>query len=117
MAQNKKPSKENKLKIRAIAFSDLHLKEYRLFNEGNIRVHQALEVLRKLDNLAHTYGVPLLFGGDLFHDDEYITNYLLSEALPTFKNIKSTIYGIDGNHDQVHINNKGNQSPSYFNTM
>ena len=105
-----------KSKLLAIAFGDLHLNEWKQFNDDNCRLYAGVDVLVYLNALALKKKVPLLFMGDLIHTDKYITNRLLSEALPILKNMKN-FYGIDGNHDQSEQNTHTHKSPSYFDTF
>lgn len=105
------------IKLIAIAFSDLHLNEWSKFNEDNRRLKDGLRVIDILQKKCKKAGVPLLFPGDLFHLNKYLTNGLLSLVLPFFNKLRVDLYAIDGNHDQSDNNSKLNPSPSYIRTF
>ena len=105
-----------KSELLALAFGDLHLNEWKQFNEDHTRLYAGVDVLSYMNNLAQKKKVPLLFTGDLIHTDQHITNRLLQESLPILKNMVN-FYGIDGNHDQSEQNTNEYHSPSYFNTF
>jgi DNA repair exonuclease SbcCD nuclease subunit len=105
-------------KLKFIAFSDFHLGDYKEFNKDSSRINDHLEVLNYLDNKAFENGVPLLFGGDFFHNPNRVSNELLNVAFPVLLNkIRSTIIGIDGNHDQDSTSSIDRQPSSYFKTL
>ena len=104
-------------KLIALTFSDLHLNEWSKFNSDNRRLKDGLEVISIMQKKAKKAKVPLLFPGDLFHLNKYLTNGLLAIVLPYFKKLKVDIYAIDGNHDQSETNSANHASPSYIRTF
>jgi len=111
----------NKKNVWAIAFSDLHLTRYRQHNEGNRRLDNAIDVLRRIEVISRTYDCHKFFMGDLFDKEKHITNALFHDTLPFFgkiyKNDKRPTYAISGNHDQSDANLIGKPSYSYINTL
>jgi len=111
----------NKKDVWAIAFSDLHLARYKKYNEGNRRVDNAIDVIRRVEVIARTYGCIKLFLGDLYDKEKHITNALFADTLPylgkVYKNDKHITYGISGNHDQSDANLIGKPSYSYVETL
>lgn len=101
----------------ALAFSDLHLNEWSKFNNGNRRLKDGLSVITTLQKKAKKAKVPILFPGDMFHLNKYLTNGLLAEVLPYFNKLRVDIYAIDGNHDQSEANSSEHTSPSYIRTF
>lgn len=108
-------------KVIAVAFSDLHLEIWKNHNEGNRRLENAKDVLRRIALLSKKYKAISLFGGDLFHKERGLTNEILEETLPFFKKIWGSgnfkTIAITGNHDQSKQNMVNNQSPSYIKTL
>jgi len=111
----------NKKDVWAIAFSDLHLARYKKYNEGNRRLDNAIDVIRRVEVIARTYGCIKLFLGDLYDKEKHITNALFADTLPylgkVYKNDKHITYGISGNHDQSDANLIGKPSYSYVETL
>lgn len=108
-------------KVRAIIFSDLHLENYKKFNEGNRRIKNGVDVLKRIKLLAKKYKAIQLFLGDLYHKERGISNHLLDQTLPYLSKIYSSdkhmTYAITGNHDQSEQNTLNNPSPSYIRTL
>ncbi len=108
-------------KLIALTVSDIHLHEWKQFNQGNRRLINGLDVINKLVDIGDRKEVPILMPGDLFHNDTYLSNSLLSVVLPSLKvnftRGNTIMYGIDGNHDQCEQNGFDHISPSYFNTF
>ncbi len=104
----------NKKKVRAIVFSDLHLAHYNKYNEGNRRLTNALDVIKRVKLAAKTLKCPILFAGDLFDKEKHITNSLFRDTLPflgrMYKSDKTMTYAISGNHDQSSSNMIDNES-------
>ena len=106
--------------IVAICYSDLHLENWKRFNEGNRRLKNGIDVIRKMALASKEDGVPILFAGDLFHKEKGLTNELMAEALPKVIKLLSsgnTTFAITGNHDQSKQNTPDNESPSYIKTL
>lgn len=105
----------------AVAFSDLHLEKYQRFNEGNRRLNNAIDVLRRIALKSKKLKIPTIFGGDLFHKEEVLTNEILYHTLPAIDKYwaKHTekIYAISGNHDQCQQSLIGKESISYIGTV
>ena len=105
----------------SIVFSDLHLENWKNHNEGNRRLENAKDVLKKIALLCKKYRAISLFAGDLYHKEKVLTNEILSQTLPLFSKLwgsgNFTTVAITGNHDQSKQNLIGNESPSYINTL
>lgn len=108
-------------KIEAIVFSDLHLHIWKTENSEMARTHRHFNILYTVMKSAEYYQVPLVFAGDLFHDNYAITNTLLSMTINFFdgalKWFNQPFYFIVGNHDQASSNFIGNTSPNYLSTL
>ena len=100
-----------------IVFSDLHLHVYNQFNSDYRRTNVGFDIVERLLKK----NVPLLFCGDLFHEDQYISNYLLQltilKLLEFSEKYGTPIYGISGNHDMSEQSGIHNLSPSFFRTL
>ena len=105
--------------IIAIAYSDLHIENWRKFNEGGRRLKNSLDVVKTMKVQSKKLGVPIIFGGDLFHKEKGITNELMADTFPTLVKLFSgnMTYAITGNHDQSRQNTRENESPSYIKTL
>ena len=90
--------------ITLVVFSDLHLEKYKNFNEGNRRVKNGIDVLRKIAYITKKYKAISVFTGDLYHKEQGITNELFQETLPFLGKLwtsgKFKTIAITGNHDQ-----------------
>lgn len=103
-----------------ITFSDLHLEIWKNHNEGNRRLKNALDVLRRIALICKKRGAISLFIGDLFHKEQGLTNSILDLCLPFLAKIwkgKFITIAISGNHDQSKQNFIKNESPSYVKTL
>lgn len=100
----------------AIAFSDIHLHDWKAYNEKHYRLNYPLELLDRLIKLSNELEVPLLFCGDLIHDPKNMSNYVFNGLMSIFraKSIMPPIYGISGNHDMCEKNSIRDISPSYI---
>lgn len=111
----------NKEDVWAIVFSDLHLTRYKQHNEGNRRIKNALDVIRRVELMAKMYDCIKIFTGDLFDKEKHITNPLFSDVLPylgkVYSKTKNKTYAISGNHDQSDANLIGKPSYSYIQTL
>lgn len=110
-----------KNKIRAIIFSDLHLENWKQHNEGQRRLKNGLDVLKRIKLICKVHKAPALFAGDLFNKEKHLTNFLIEETFPYLYKIwgsgKFETYAITGNHDQSQQNLIDNQSPSYVKSL
>lgn len=106
-----------KKKTIAIAFSDIHFHNWKQFNEDGRRITASLRVWEHLEGLANELDVPLLFCGDLLHDDQNISNELFYRILPKIINPRKEIFAISGNHDQAGISNLQNYPTNWIKTM
>ena len=102
-------------KLIAVVFSDLHLHVYNQFNENNRRLHTAFKVME----ILWVKGVPVLFSGDMFHEDNHISNKLLNLITIKYNSARPRypIIGISGNHDMCEMNNYDNISPSLYTSL
>ena len=108
--------------MRALFFSDIHFHLWGKFNEDMKRTKASFRILEFLFKLAEHNKVPLIFGGDMFHDPEAISNELWSlfqpEVLRLFNYYPSVeVYAISGNHDMKDANTPKLRSPSYIRTL
>lgn len=107
--------------ILAVIFSDLHLENYKKFNEGKRRLKNAKDVIRKIALVCKKYKAISIFTGDLYHKEKGLTNDILEDTLPFFSKLYSSgkfeTFGITGNHDQSQQNLIGKESPSYIKTL
>lgn len=105
----------------AVTFSDLHLEKYQRFNEGNRRLNNAIDVLRRTTLKSKKLKVPIIFGGDLFHKEEILTNEILYHTLPAIDKYwakhSEKIYAISGNHDQCQQSLIEKECISYIGTV
>ena len=104
-------------KLISVIFSDLHIHNYNQFNNNNRRLLLKFDILRQL----REYNVPIIFGGDMFHEDQQITNIVFhycSKELPEiFDDPEIPLIGISGNHDMSEANYIGYETPSLFNSF
>lgn len=106
--------------ILALTYSDLHLENWRKFNEGGRRLKNGLDVIKTMKVQSKKLGVPIIFTGDLYHKEKGITNELMADTLPILHKYFSSgemTYAITGNHDQSRQNTRDNESPSYIKSL
>jgi len=106
-------------KIVAIAFSDIHIHNFRAFNDGNYnRLQESLRALYEIGKFAIKKNVPLLFTGDLIHAPKEIENPTMTGLLVVlkklFKHKNFRLIAISGNHDFFTRNTPHESSPSYL---
>lgn len=108
-------------KLIAIAFSDLHINQWKKFNKNGTRTMSHFLVLKKIFRKAIKLKVPLLFCGDWVHKPQSIDMELLisaSEIYDQFSNeIKLQVYGINGNHDLPKPNSFNNPTKGYLHAL
>lgn len=103
-----------------VVYSDIHHNIWPQFNEKDRRIEISLNAEECIFRNATKLHVPVLFVGDMIHNEKFIGNKLLSYVLPHYKKLERfgvKMYAITGNHDQCEINTKDNQSPSYIKTF
>lgn len=88
----------------AIAFSDLHLHEFRPYNNKDIsRLEWSLKALAYICNKAIKKDVPLLFCGDLIHNPDQASNKVINLMMAIFgaflESYRHKFIYISGNHD------------------
>ena len=103
----------------AIAYTDSHNHDFKQFNGNQSRVVKNLKVQSKIFKLAREYDVPVFFAGDMFHNQNNLSNQLLEKTLPKLKywHKRTKSYNISGNHDQCFPNTLDKPSPSYIKTL
>lgn len=110
-----------KPRLKAIAFSDLHLHNFTAKENFRYqRLESAIKVMKVLGELAHKKQVPILFSGDLVHNPRSAGNEVLHYLLPVIREISKKgvkIYAIDGNHDQLQSNRLDSRSINYVSTI
>lgn len=109
-------------KVAFVVYSDIHHNVYNQFNDNDRRIKVSIKAELDINLKARILKCPLLFIGDLFQNEKYISNKLLHYTLPHFSKIwgnksKTKTYAISGNHDQSEQNTLDNISPSYVNTL
>ena len=105
-------------KVIAVAGADLHIHNWKQFNENGQRTLTSLDQLRLAARYCRKYSVPFLFCGDLFHNPQEISNKLNTLSKIAFKTFfekpKIPFVAISGNHDMSQINYKDKPSPSHL---
>lgn len=105
----------------ALAFSDLHLHRWKAFNKKDSRLDWTLTILDTIMQQARIKKVPILFTGDLIHNEKAIDNKILLKLGEKFgagsNPFPSGIYSISGNHDMSEKNTFEHRSPSYITSM
>lgn len=107
----------NKIKPIAIVYSDIHHHIYSQYNQDNKRLKASMNIEAEIFDKAKELNVPVIFAGDLIHNEEVITNNLFYDLIPHLSKLNSKgvkWYGIDGNHDQVNINTFEKRSKNYI---
>ena len=109
------------IKPHFVVFSDHHFEYWSKYNADGKRTWSQVSILEQLFSRAHSLGVPLLFGGDLFHNPEHLSNSLMSLVFPQlvdlFNRYPVDLYAISGNHDMEGTNTLNHRSPSYIHTL
>lgn len=105
----------------AIAFSDIHLHKFKLFDKDNSRLEWSLKALSHISDVAMKNKVPLIFAGDLFHTPVNVENETLTKVITQYKRYiddrKIPFFAISGNHDMCQKNGIDHHSPSYLETF
>jgi DNA repair exonuclease SbcCD nuclease subunit len=95
---------------KAIIFSDLHVHQYRQFNEGGRRLKNCIAFLDYIFKLAHTNEIEwILMPGDLFNNMQIMATKAVNAVATCLKlNFKEypeiTMVAISGNHDYADKN-------------
>ena len=95
---------------KAIVFSDLHVHNYRQFNEGGRRLKNGIAFLDYVFKLAHANDIKiLLMPGDLFNNMQIMATKAVNAVAVCLKTNFETypdiaLVAISGNHDQASIN-------------
>lgn len=103
-----------------LVYSDIHHHNYTSFNEENRRILIPMNFEMLVFLNAKKLGVDVLFSGDIIHNDQFISNHLLSFILPHYKDLGRfgvKWVGISGNHDQCSSNTSERQSINYVQTF
>lgn len=105
-------------KVFAIAFSDLHVNDWKLSYEySGDRLQDCLESFRIIKRRAKELKVPMLFPGDLVHQPRGLSNEALDGISIEMESLPGPLIGIDGNHDQSKANTHKHISPGYFKSL
>jgi DNA repair exonuclease SbcCD nuclease subunit len=108
-------------KLIAIATADWHLNNWRQFSTNGRRLLLAFKLITKFSSLARKHKVPILFAGDLFHNESSISNQILDGFIARFKKAFEEegldFVGISGNHDMSSYNTPDHISPSYVKSL
>lgn len=101
-----------------IAFSDIHIENWKRYSTGNSRLYHNRLILSRIHKLSMKYGkIPILFCGDLFDNPKYLTNLVLNKSFRWFRQFFDDgikVFCIAGNHDQSEKNVPNNESPNYI---
>jgi len=107
--------------MKAVILSDSHFHYWQQHNVDNKRLKSQLDSFEKVVKFAWSKGVPILYGGDLFHNPSEISNKLLSYVVSRlrylFNNYPVLIYAISGNHDMSEKNTLTHRSPSFISSL
>lgn len=105
-----------KPKVIAVAYSDIHLNNWKSHNPHNIRFLQMEDLIKDIANTARRYSVPILFLGDKFHNPNSLENFIIGKSLGWYKKHMVGISNIEisGNHDMSEKNTYEQRSPSYI---
>jgi DNA repair exonuclease SbcCD nuclease subunit len=98
----------------AIAFSDLHIEDWKSYSKDHSRFKYITKFLNFIFIKASDYNIPILFAGDLFENSKYLSNYILNHFLEPFHQHDPIFIAIAGNHDQSELNTNENISPNYI---
>lgn len=102
--------------MKVIAFSDLHIHNYKRFATPEFRLNSSISVLPYLYNYAEKNGIEhILFSGDMFHQQVNIpvsVSYELKKVFKRLDNRDISFIAISGNHDQATKQVLGNQAVS-----
>lgn len=92
----------------AIVFSDIHINNYKAFNEGGRRLNNCIEALERILNYAVKREIKVvLFCGDLYDSQKKLDTDVVNRTIECFKKYEEedfTIYAISGNHDHASKN-------------
>ena len=109
--------------ILAIAFSDLHMNNWKKFNENGARNESHFSVLKLVCRKAIELQVPILFCGDWIHTNETVDMDLLIQSAEVYCEMNAwdwgvtKIYAISGNHDLPGPNSYESPRDSYINYL
>jgi DNA repair exonuclease SbcCD nuclease subunit len=94
--------------IPAVVFSDLHIHNYKAFNDGNNnRLENCLRVLNMVFNYADAKNIDtIIFCGDLYDRQQALPTEVVNETVARLKKLfqkfpRITFYAISGNHDHA----------------
>lgn len=106
--------------IIAIAFSDLHQELWKQHNENIDRLGITTSILRVIADEAYRNNCPVLFPGDLYHNNTYLHQRVIEESFISYKILfedrNIPFYAISGNHDLSQKNWVDKPSLSYLTT-
>lgn len=104
-------------KVIGVAFSDLHLANWKQFNDKGQRLEIANSAVTQILRASIKYDCPMLFTGDLNdhpkHMDNIVMN-LLSQLCVSLRFADKTIIGINGNHDFHTKSTQANRALGYM---
>ena len=86
----------------ALCISDIHLNDWKKFNERDRRIYTTINLLHKLGAQAAEEGIPVLIPGDLFHTPKGLTTKLLQITTALFRSMSdmgARFILTSGNHD------------------
>lgn len=94
-------------KVLAHLFTDFHAHLFKDFSKPDEqyhtdRFHAQLATLHRLLKVSEEEGVPLIFGGDLFHRRTYVDSRVFNPVFEAFASFPEVpVYLVRGNHDSV----------------
>lgn len=105
-------------RIRFVAFSDPHIHDWKKYSTDHSRFRAGASILQQVADKTNRGQIPVLFCGDMFHNNSHLSNYELNYLYKIFDIYirKNTIkmYCISGNHDQSEMSTMTHDSPSYI---
>lgn len=103
-----------------IAFSDIQIEDWRRYSIDHSRFKAHDSIFKKIIELCTKYKCPAIFCGDLFDNNEQLSNYVLTNVFGWFNDLKNNnieVFAISGNHDQSESNDYSHRGPNYIQMM
>lgn len=105
------------MKYIGVALSDLHMANWKQFNQDQRRLNQPIQILNAIESEACKRNIPILFPGDWNDHPRHIDNVVLQVLGKITQNLNTSnkeIIGINGNHDLIKTNSYKNPQEGYL---